>query len=390
MDRLPNQKSKSQPLHRNVTDPLKAPKSTDALTRLTVVSRTTDPSLIFDRVEKFVSDYVVLQRYSSLVITAWVFAAYLDLWDRFPHLLIYSPEKRCGKSLLLQVLEEIVPRPKPTQFLTPAVLYRLIERDRPTLLIDEAQDLNRKGAGEASVAVRNLISGSISRNATVQRCRPKGRGIEEFHTFCPKVIAHIGKPDDVLGDRCLTVELRRKLEAEECNRFRIRKVQARSHKLREILERWAEHESRAKNIYADLEPFNIGNDRMADLLMPLQTVLIVTRKNNRLRELQAYANSIDERDRKEESQSWPVRMLVSCKAVFDSAGNPDFLPTADLLRALNDMEEEPWPNWNKGEGLNAHGLGRLLGNYDIDSSSNGKVRGYKRRHFEDAWQRYAP
>src|SRR5262249_14445075 len=55
-------------------------------------------------VADYIGTYIVLPRRSRYVVAAWVMAAHLtELWDRFPHLAITSPEKRCGKTRLLQL-----------------------------------------------------------------------------------------------------------------------------------------------------------------------------------------------------------------------------------------------------------------------------------------------
>ena len=85
-----------------------------------------------------------------LVITLWVMAAWLkDVWDRFPHLAITSPEKRCGKSRLLDLIEALSHQPILTANASPSAVYRSIgahPSDPPTLLIDEADRFVRKEA----------------------------------------------------------------------------------------------------------------------------------------------------------------------------------------------------------------------------------------------------
>src|SRR5438132_862410 len=59
----------------------------------------------FGAAEKYLTDYMVLPERSAAVIAAWVGAAWLqDQWDKFPHLAVTSPEKRCGKTTLLDLL----------------------------------------------------------------------------------------------------------------------------------------------------------------------------------------------------------------------------------------------------------------------------------------------
>src|SRR5262249_28333978 len=53
---------------------------------------------------RFLADYILLPEDFLLAVCAWVQAAWLaDLWDRFPHLCISSPDRQCGKSRFLEL-----------------------------------------------------------------------------------------------------------------------------------------------------------------------------------------------------------------------------------------------------------------------------------------------
>lgn len=93
---------------------------------------------LLEELESFVHTFIVLDPVKVFAIVAWVIAARLIMeFDRFPHLAIYSPQKRCGKTTLLLILEQIVPRPYNTANISPAAIYRLVDKERPTLIIDE-------------------------------------------------------------------------------------------------------------------------------------------------------------------------------------------------------------------------------------------------------------
>jgi len=275
--------------------------------------------------------------------------------------------------------------PMPTQALTPAALFRIINAYRPTLLIDEAQNLNRKPT-EYDQVIKELLC-SFNRGAKVHRCANKGKTIIEFSIYCPKVVAHIGKPDSILADRCLPVELRRKLPSEDVERWRLRNVEPEAAKLKKRIEDWSKiSENRVRQEYKRVKEFDISNDRLADLLIPLQAILTTLNRQDRFGHLEAYADLLIEKGKREDAQSYPIRMLESCKQIFDRK-DYSFIPTTELLDELASMEEEPWARWNR-EGLNAHSLARLLSNFNITPKSTGKIRGYSRNRFIEAWERY--
>lgn len=346
------------------------------------------------RVETFLRDYIAMPETTPLVIATWTAAAYLlDVWDRFPHLGISSPEKRCGKTTLLELLNLVAPKPRYTTNISPAALYRIIEAERPTLLMDESQSLARRGS-EQSEVIREILNAGIGPNAKVIRCGGANMTeIVEFSVYSPKVFAMIGKLDSVLADRTLPVDLRRKTPADVVKRFRHRLVAQEGEVLKIGLENWCrENRDKIQDVYDHIEPFPIDNDRMADLLTPLQAVLAVA--NGPREVLKEYAFLLDRRDREQEMQTPGVQLLFACKELFEGKA---FIGTDLLIERLKARKEEPWDRWNR-TGLNRETLSALLRPYDIrpgkyQKKRNGKVeqlRGYFARDFQDAWDRYTP
>ncbi len=109
-----------------------------------------------------------------------------------PFLAITSPVKRCGKTLLLIVLGAIVPRRLFASNVTPAVLFRTIEKYRPTLLIDEADMFIRENDELRGV----LNSGHTRTTAIVIRAVGDDHDPRAFSTWCPKAVALIGRLPD--------------------------------------------------------------------------------------------------------------------------------------------------------------------------------------------------
>jgi hypothetical protein len=338
-------------------------------------------------VAEFLTDYVSLPEMTPLVIAAWVTAAWmLPAWDRFPHLCISSPEKRSGKTRLLELLNLIVPKPLFTSNISPAALYRTIEKTRPTLLFDEAQSLSRPGS-EAGEVMKEILNAGIGKDSKVVRCQGKNHEAKEFSIYSPKVFAMIGYPDGVLADRSLPVPMRRKTDTDEVQRYRSRTIEPRGHEIRDQLKAWSEENSEyAALLYDALEPFDIENDRMAELLLPLQCVLRIEGGEG-METLERYAFSLDERDKQKETQSPSIQLLVACREIMKDA---KFIPTAELIEHLVSREEEPWQNWNRGAGLNPESLAKLLRPYGIKANPDKrrKIRGYYVADFADAWKRY--
>ncbi len=349
------------------------------------------------KVAKYLSDYIALPPRRIIVAAAWIVAARLvDRFDRFPHLAITSPEKRCGKTRFLQLVERVVPEPYNTTNISPAALYRLIEQKKPTLLLDEAQSIARRGS-EASEVLREIFNSGIDRNAKVIRCGGKNMNeLHEFRVYSPKVIALIGELDSVLADRCLAIELKRKSDADKVLPYRSRIVEPRGDQLSSELASWAEaNADHVAQVYDSLEPFPIDNDRMAELLLPLQAVLTVGDESY-LPELEAYAFDLERAEAESENKSPGVLLLNACREIFD--GKNQFMGTANLVAALHSRTHEPWATWNRSNPITETAVAKLLRPYGIRpdkrqqkvSGFNRTVRGYWAKDFTESWGRYLP
>ena len=101
-------------------------------------------SLLLSDLYKAFRRHVVLEKNEALALSLWVIHTHaLGAADTAPRLAITSPEKRCGKSTVMELLTYLVRRPLSASNLTSAAVFRTIERAHPTLLIDEADTFLR-------------------------------------------------------------------------------------------------------------------------------------------------------------------------------------------------------------------------------------------------------
>lgn len=343
---------------------------------------------LFADVVAFIRRYIVLPEQTAVVVAAWIMAAWaVDSVDHFPHLAVTSPAKRCGKTRLLSVLELLLPKPLFAASISPAALYRVIQQDRPTLLIDEAQSLQRRGS-EASEVLRELLCAGINRQARVFRCGgPNGQELEAFPIFCPKAVALIGSLDDVLGDRCISVRMERKQSGENVQPWRSKVAGAEALPLARKLCRWIQdNQGAVEEVYQGIESFPLANDRLAELLLPLQAVVQVA-DAKMMGTLRDFALGADETDPACESPG--IRLLGALREIFLASGKA-FLPTGTVIQELIRRTEEPWGRWKGGSSITAHALGDLLRPFRVSSerAADQSCRGYSLSSLEPAWGRY--
>ena len=349
-----------------------------------------------DEVTAFLRRYVILPDEHALVaVVLWVAHAHaIEAAEATAYLSIQSPDKRCGKTRLLEVLHELVPNAIFTVGASEAALFRIIDRDpTPTLLVDEIDTVFGPKAKRENESLRGLINAGHRRGSTYLRCSTEGKTpkVEQYRVFCAKVLAGIGEPPDTITDRSIIIRMRRKAPGERVERLRNRTLIEAAHPLRQRLSEWtgavleAVHEARP-----DL-PSEI-DDRAQDGWEPLLALADIAGGDwpERARAA-AIALSAGRGDTDQDSLG--IRLLSEVRDVFDGLNGTDRIASKDLVAALREMELAPWATLNE-HGLTDRGLAGLLRHYDIKPAvlriGDSTPRGYQREQFTDAWARYCP
>ena len=161
--------------------------------------------------------HLVLSDGAAEAIALWVLLAHAhDCFDVSPVLGITSPTPECGKTTVLTFLGAVVPRPLPAANITPAAVFRAVEKWSPTVLIDEADTFLRDNNELRGI----LNSGHQRRNAYVVRTVGEDHEPKRFRTWGPKAVALIGKLPATLSSRAIHIEMRRKTAAERVTPLR--------------------------------------------------------------------------------------------------------------------------------------------------------------------------
>jgi putative DNA primase/helicase len=390
---------------------------------------------LLSELAKAISAYVIMQPYQcDAAALGAVFAHTHDFRDTAPIFFIVSPTKRCGKSRLERVIKRLVPKPLMASSATPAFLARVIEKHRPTVLIDE---FDATAAGDRAMAetLRGQLNSSFDRDgAKVGRCVPlPGGGYDEreYSTWAATWIASIKKIPDTVKDRGVVLQLKRKLPGQMVARFR-GKDGGELNALRRKTARWvADNEQRLR----DIEPsapkeLEAVSDRAADAWDPLFSISDTAGGEwpRRAREVALALVGIDVDDQADgdidvELLSDINHVLRACdsfaptpeqlknnkhiavealEALRQGAEQPDGgggqtrrivgLGAEQLTNALATFPERKWPAWDNGKPMRPHQLAKLLGAYEIKSRTlrDGDVvfRGYPRDRLDDALERY--
>lgn len=349
-----------------------------------------DVARALEAVRDYIVRYIVFpSEHEPVAVALWTAHAHLvEQFETSPILGVTSAEMRSGKTLVLDCLQPIVPRP--FRAVTPSeatVFFVLNQRPRRTMLLDEADAIFGARADVTRYEGLRAILNSGNRQGTpVPRVKMEGRKreLEEFDVFGPKAIAGIGKLPDTVADRCIPIRMKRRAPNEIVKRFRRRTVETEAVAVREWLETLAD-----VTLVTDVSVPDALNDRAADGWEPLLAIADAAGGEwPGLARLAAVALSSEETI----DLSIGVRLLGDIRDVFGAA---DHLSTADLLAALHDIEEAPWAEWY-GKPITARGLAKLLAPYRVrpmlrrPGVGSGPMRGYFRSEFTDAWSRYLP
>lgn len=344
-------------------------------------------------IEEFITGYLVLPNGGPLAGVAWVLTTYtLGAFDAHPYLAVTSPEKECGKTRLLEVLECLVRRSVRTAGMSEAVLYRLIEKASPTLLMDEQQHLRSRD--ERSATFHDLLCAGNRRGALVLRIGGPNRDrIEGFSVFAAKAIACIGELSDVITSRAIEIRMRRKTPEEAVGRFFLAHAEAQAAPLRQKIMRWANDNLTAvQEAYRAEVPPDFLADREAENWLPLIAVIRVTDPETVPRLLGA-AQILSGAKRSGTSTSNGIQLLADTHTIFEALGE-DQLPTEALLKALHMLDDSPWRECQRGHPLSAHGLAGLLRQFGVVPGQiwyrGENKRGYQKADFLDVWKRYLP
>jgi hypothetical protein len=323
--------------------------------------------------------HVVLPAGVPLVLSLWAINTYLfEVFDFCPYIALVSPVKRCGKTTVLKLLASVTSRPEFTVNITDAALFRLIDARRPTLLMDEAEDLQRSG-------LRTILNAGFEQAATVPRC--VGQQVQDFHVFCPKALACIGPLPDTVADRSIIIPMRRAKRGENVDEFRRRTLGPIAALAEEVRGWAAANEPCVAEAYHQ-NAIDFLSGREADIWESLFAIIRVAAPE-RIDELKATAIRLvaEKAEHETDSEATAIRLLSDIRTVF-AAEVTELMPTSRLLGELRNLPDGPWSR------LSGIELARKLLPFEIGPKQlwvNGtNLRGYRRRDFGDVFERYLP
>ena len=340
-----------------------------------------DGAGLLDLIARTVRRHVVLPEEACTAVSLWVAFSYcLDIVEHAPRLLITSPERRCGKSILGDILTELVLKPLPATNITPAALFRTIEAARPTVLLDEADIFLPENE-----ELRGLVNSGHRRGAAFVICTVgEEHEPRRFSTWCALAIIGIGRQHATITDRSIVLGLQRRLPGEPIERLDPA-ARRRLQELARKLARWtADHGEEIGAASPDV-PRELG-DRAADNWRPLLAIADAAGGSWALKGRAAASKLSGEA----EDDSLTGMLLADLRSIFTHAGDPEALPSSRLVTELGAMEHRPWPELSRGKPITARKLAALVARHGVAPFHTATGNGYRRRALAELWRRYLP
>ncbi|RPK40008.1 hypothetical protein EES40_23065 [Streptomyces sp. ADI93-02] len=350
---------------------------------------------ILDALRAQVKRYVAMPSEEAVTAVAlWVAATHLQrAWQHAPRLTIVAPEKRCGKSRLLDVVTETVHNRLITVNASAAAIFRSIDGDDPpTLLVDEADTMfSTTKAAEKNEEVRGLINAGHQRGRPTLRVSGPEHQVQEFPTFAMAALAGIGDLPDTIMDRAVVIRMRRRAAGEKVASFRTNRDTPALNAIRDRLHAWLQ--PLYEQAMATEPPMPV-EDRAADTWEPLVIIADLARGDWPALARTACRTMTDYEAGQDEEGGLRTRLLVGIRRAFAAVGDPAVLSTKHLLESLNADREAPWAEYG-ANGLTPRGLQLLLKPYGIGSANRrfpdgAQAKGFARNQFLDTWARYCP
>lgn len=339
---------------------------------------------VLDEIRADFRRYVVAPEERLDTLALWTLGTFCyDAFSVFPKLFLSSPERRCGKTVTLEVLEANCCLALMSSSITASAVFRAVNAWRPTLLVDEADRLPKDN--EELIGIIN--AGHRKRTAAVIR-NVKVRDDfvpRRFSVWSPMALAAIGRMADTIMDRSVVIHLRRKAPGERAEKTPLDLFERTQERRRRCL-RWAiDTLPLLRAAHVQIPPH--GNDRAVDNWTPLFAIAALVGGPWPQRVSAAFAKLTAE----EQEDALGPMLLSDIRQVFEDK-RVDKIPSKDLVEALVAMEDRPWPEWRRGRPMTQNSLSRLLDPYRINPgtirSDRHTPKGYRLTQFRDAFERY--
>ena len=339
---------------------------------------------VLNEVAERISRYVALPDGAADAIALWIAHAHAhNAFLHTPRLNPQSPEKRCGKTTLCDVVRTLVPKPLCTENLTTPVMFRVVDKYRPTLLADECDSWINDNED-----LRGLLNAGHKRGGQALRCVGDDFEPRAFKVFAPVVLAGIGNLPGTLHDRAIVIRLVRAKPGEVTTRFDSRHIEQETILCRKLA-RWTADNFEALKRCDPQLPETAFN-RLADNWRPLFAIAEVAGGDWPKRCAAGYAKltATDDLD----AHGVGTLLLADIREIY-SDERTHKIPSARICELLAAIEGRPWAEWGRQrKSISPNQLANQLRRFGLSPKKirfgEHTLQGYSREQFDELFARY--
>jgi hypothetical protein len=325
--------------------------------------------------------HVVLRPEGITAATLWTLGAWIHEVAAIhsPILAAVSVEPDSGKTTLLAVLQFIVPKPFVSVEPTGPSVYRTVDRDHPTLVIDEADDLFQRKSD-----LRAIINAGWSRGTRIPR-----QGYW-FDPFCPKILGVLGKTKlpRTVASRSIILRMWPKKADETVVDFAYSDDNEFA-TVRRKLARWAADNGDAIKELQPPQPPGFNNRLSANWRLLLQ--IAQHAGDDWPEKARRAAVSLS---RAPFESSWGVQLLGAMRVMF---ANRAQITSQEVVDGLLADPDSLWHEYRGRGPITKHQVAALLKDFEIRPVVVHPTRratlsrhGYRTAQFEDVFARFLP
>jgi Protein of unknown function (DUF3631) len=333
-----------------------------------------------------INQHIALRHpHEALVIALWVMMAWVhEVAIHSTFLVATSAEPDSGKSTLLGVLYYLTPKPVNAVEVTAATVYRLIDREKATFILDEADDLFKR-----KVDLSHIFNAAWDRSKKVPRME-KINGVSTtvwFSPFSPKIVGLLGmNMPRALRGRCIVIKTWPK-RLEDKQEFNDVDDEVFA-ELRRKLARWSTDNAAVLKDARPLYPAGFINRLQVNWRLLLAIVELAG--GSWPKQAREAAERISRTTTK---PSYGLQSLQAFQQIFASGRTA--ITSQETVAVLTADPDSVWCEYNHGGPITQRQVAAILEPFDIHpivihptGRSSPSPRGYKLEQFRDAFARF--
>ena len=332
-----------------------------------------------------ISKHVMARPHEVLAMALWIAMAWIyEIAATHSVILVAtSAAENSGKTTALGIVRFLTPKPYLAAELTGPNVYRFVDREKPTLIVDDADDLFKRKSDLA-----HIYNVSWTRGTKIPR---QVNGVTVwFDPFCPKVIGLIGmNVPPALASRFIAIKFWPMKVGETVVKFS-HVDDAEFAVLRRKLARWSADHAAALKDAEPLLPANFNNRAAANWRLLFGSAELAGEPWP-----QQVREAAERLTRAVNKPSQGKRLLMAFHAIFAS-GRMEII-SADVAETLNANPADIWCEFNRGGNITQRQIAHLLDPFEIHPIALHPTKrkdfarqGYKFEQFIDAFARFLP